>query len=186
MSESLPPNLLQLPIIRVLFNGRPSIAIFAILLGFVNSLKPIQQMRNGQIDAALAGVAKSAFRRTGRFMIPAMIATLCSWLICEFGGYKLAKNVESNWIRNTSPDPSSSFSAAFVDLYENLVKTWTDGGNRYDMVQWTLTFLLKGSMHVYLTLVATAHVQSKYRMVIYAVMFCYFWRLGECKSDMLR
>jgi len=179
MPETLLPNLLQLPIIRALFNGRPSIAIFAILLGFVNSLKPIQQVRNDQIDTALSGVGKSAFRRTGRFMIPAMIATLISWFICELGAYTLAKSVESDWIRNTSPTPSVPFYTTFSNLFENLAHTWLDGGNRYDMVQWTLPFLLKGSMHVYLTSVATAQLQSRYRIAAYAAMFYYFWRLGD-------
>lgn len=181
MSDSIPPVLFQLPFLRCLFSGRPSVALFVILSGFVNALKPIQQIRAGLIDDTLSGVAKSAFRRTGRFILPAMIATIISWLVCQIGGYTLAKGVEAAWIRDTSPVPSASIAWAFIDLLENLIKTWTDGGNKYDMVQWALTFLLKGSMMVYLTIVATAYVQSRYRMLIYALMYCYFWKLGDGK-----
>jgi len=183
MSESIPPVLFQLPILRCLFSGRPSVALFVILSGFVNALKPIQQIRAGLIDDALSGVAKSAFRRTGRFILPAMIATTLSWLLCQFGGYGLAKGVEAAWIRDTSPLPSGSFLGAFIDLWQNLIKTWTDGGNKYDMVQWALTFLLKASMLVYLTIVATAYVQSRYRMLIYAMMYCYYWKFGDGKMN---
>ena len=182
MSESTPPVLFQLPFLRCLFGGRPSVALFVILSGFVNALKPIQQLRAGSIDDALSGVAKSAFRRTGRFILPAMIATILSWLLCQLGGYGLAKGVEAAWIRDTSPLPSSSLFGAIVDLLENLIKTWTDGGNKYDMVQWALTFLLKASMMVYLTIVATAYVQPRYRMVIYAIMYCYFWTFGDGRT----
>lgn len=179
MSESLPPTILQLPFLRIFFMGRASVAIFAILSGYVNALKPIRQTKLGQIDFALSGVAKSAFRRTGRFIIPAVLATTLSWLICQLGGYGLASHVESAWIRDTSPLASSSFAAAFHDLFDNLVTTWTDGGNQYDRIQWTLCYLLRGSMLVYVTIVATAYVQSKYRILIYVVLYLYNWRMGD-------
>ncbi|MCJ1413519.1 hypothetical protein MMC19_007625 [Ptychographa xylographoides] len=179
MSESLPPLILQLPIIRCLFMGRPSVAVFALLSGYVNALKPIKQTRAGHIEDALTGVAKSAFRRTGRFIIPAMIATTLSWLVCQFGGYGLAKEVESAWIRDTSPMPSGSFAAALRDLFNNLITTWTDGGNEYDRIQWTLCYLLRGSMLVYLTLVATAYVRPRYRMLIYTTLYLYYWKMGD-------
>ena len=182
MSESLPPLICQLPFLRCFFMGRPSVAIFAILSGYVNALKPIRQTRAGHIDYALTGVAKSACRRTSRFMIPAILATTLSWLICQFGGYGLAKNVEAAWIRDTSPLPSTSFAGAFYDLFNNLITTWTDGGNEYDRIQWTLCYLLRGSMLVYLTVVATAYVHSRYRMLIYTILYIYYWRMGDRKT----
>ena len=181
MSENLPPVLFQLPFLRCFVMGRASVAAFAILSGYVNALKPIKQTRAGNTDAALSGIAKSAFRRTGRFVLPAMVATLLSWLLCQFGGYRLASVVDSAWIRDTSPRPSTSFAAAFYDLFANMITTWTDGGNEYDKIQWTLTYLLRGSMLVYLTLFATAYLQPKYRMLAYGIMFLYYWAGGEGK-----
>ena len=179
MSESLPAVLMQLPFLRCLFMGRPSVAAFAILSGYVNALKPIQQTRAGHLDAALSGIAKSAFRRTGRFIIPAIVATTLSWLVCQFGGYGLAHDVESAWIRDTSPLPSTSFAGAFTDLFRSLVTTWTDGMNAYDRVQWTLVFLLRGSMLVYLTMLATAYVLPRHRLLVYVMMYCYYWKTGD-------
>lgn len=152
---------MQLPFFRCVLMGRASVVIFAILSGYVNALKPTRRTRAGQMEAALAGVAKSAYRRTGRFMIPAIVSTTISWLICQFGAYRLGRVVDSNWIRDTSPAPSSSFAGAFVDLFHSLVSTWTNGGNDYDKIQWTLTYLLRGSMLVYLSLFATAYIPAQ-------------------------
>ena len=163
--------------------GRASVAGFALLSGYVNSLKPIKQSRAGNIDAALSGVAKSAFRRTGRFMIPAIIATTLSWLACQFGAYKLAKGVSSNWIRDTSPVPSVSFASAIYDLFYNLGRTWLDGSNDYDKIQWTLTFLLKGSMMTYLTLFATMYVKPRWRMFILCGLYYFKWKSGDCECS---
>ena len=179
MSDKLPPTLFQLPFVRCLVMGRASVAAFALLAGYVNSLKPIKLSRAGSADAALSSVAKSSFRRTGRFMIPAIIATICSWLVCQFGGYKVAHIADSAWIRDTSPSPSASFAAAFYDLISNLTTSWLDGYNAYDRIQWTLTYLLKGSMMTYLTLVATVFVKPTWRMLILLGMYSFEWKAGD-------
>ena len=179
MSEKLPPMLFQLPFLRCLVMGRASVAAFALLSGYVNSLSAIKKSRAGNLDAALSGIAKSAFRRTGRFMIPAVLSTTLSWLICQFGAYKVAKMASSNWIRDTSPEPSTSFAAAFYDLFYSLGRTWLDGANKYDKIQWTLTFLLQGSMMTYLILFATVYVKPRWRMFILCGLFYYKWKGGD-------
>lgn len=180
MSEKLPPSLMQLPFLRCLVMGRASVAEFALLSGWVNSLSPLKKARAGNFDAALQGIAKSAFRRTGRFVIPAVFATTLSWLLCQFGAYRIANISSSNWIRDTSPGPSGSFALAFYDLFKALGTTWINGSNEYDRIQWTLTFLLKGSMMTYLTLFATVYVKPKWRMAICAGLYYFKWKSGDC------
>lgn len=182
MSDKLPPTLFQLPFLRCLVMGRASVAIFALVTGYVNSLGPLKKSRAGNADAALSGVAKSAFRRFGRFMIPAMVATTFSWLACQFGAYSVAHVANSAWIRDTSPAASASFAGAFYDLFKNLGTTWIDGMNQYDRIQWTLTYLLKGSMMTYLSLFALIYVKPRWRMAIIAGMFCFKWESGDCKQ----
>ena len=179
MSDKLPPTLFQLPFFRCLVMGRSSVAAFALLAGYVNSLKPFKLSRSGNADAALSGVAKSSFRRTGRFVAPAVIATICSWLTCQFGGYNIAHIADSAWIRDTSPEPSPSFAAAIYDLFSNLGTTWLDGYNAYDRIQWTLTYLLKGSMMTYLTLFATVYVKPRWRFLILAGLYYYQFKGGD-------
>ncbi|KAL8816502.1 MAG: hypothetical protein Q9223_004499 [Gallowayella weberi] len=179
MSDTLPPTLFQLPFFRCLVMGRASVAVFAIVTGYVNSLGPLKKSRAGNADAALAGVARSAFRRFGRFMIPAVVATVISWLACQFGAYKVALAADSVWIRDTSPRPSTSFAGAFYDLYKNLWTTWIDGGNDYDKIQWTLIYLLVGSLMTYLALFALIYVKPRWRMLILAAVFCYKWKAQD-------
>ena len=174
--------LMQLPVLRSFTVGRPSVAVFALVSGFVNSLKPIRQTRAGQIDATLEGVAKAAYRRTGRFIFPAMFVTLFSWAICQLGAFRLGRTIDSQWIRDTSPAQSSSVGAAVASLLDNLVTTWTTGRNDYEKVQWTLTHLLRGSMMVYLTLVGTAFVRPNWRFLLYGVLYAYFYIMGDGTS----
>lgn len=169
----------QLPFIRNIFMGRPSIAVFVIVSGYVNSLRTIRLTREGQADIALPLVAKTTFRRTGRFVLPAVAITTLTWLLCQLGGFRLAEIIEWAWIRDTSPLQSTDTLTSFYDLFMALGKTWTDGLNLYDPVQWTLVFLLRGSMLVYLTLFGTAYVRPKYRYGLYMLMYSYYFWMGD-------
>lgn len=84
-------------------------------------------------------------------------------------------HADSDWIRDTSPVPSSSFADAFGGLFDNLLSTWTSGRNHYDPIQWTLTYLLKGSMMTYLTLFATVYVKPRSRMLILGVLYAFMY-----------
>lgn len=175
MAENQSSALFQLPFLRLLIMGRSSVAIFAILTGYVASMKPLKQARAGMTDQALSNIAKTAFRRTGRFVFPAVVATTIAWLWCELGAFRIAMHADSDWIRDTSPVPSSSFAGAFWGLFDNLMSTWISGRNQYDPIQWTLTYLLKGSMMTYLTLFATIYVKPRSRMLILGVLYAFMY-----------
>lgn len=159
--------------------GRASIAVFAIVSGYVNALKTTRLTREGQADVALPLVAKTAFRRTFRFIFPAVVITCLTWFFCQLGLFRLGQTVAWGWIRDSSPSQSESVPLAFYDLFMSLGKTWVDGNNRYDPVQWTLCYLLRGSMLVYLTLFATAYVQPKHRYGLYMIMYSYYFWMGD-------
>jgi hypothetical protein len=53
------------------------------------------------------------------------------------------------------------------------------GWNDYDGTQWTLHLFLEGSMLVYTTMFATVMVKPKARLLVYAVLYLYYWQLGE-------
>ncbi|KAI9798922.1 MAG: hypothetical protein M1825_004935 [Sarcosagium campestre] len=179
MGEGKPPVLMQLPIFRLFIMGRASVACFALLSGFVNGLKPLKLSRAGSYDSALAAVAKSAFRRTGRFMVPAITATCISWFFCQLGAYRVAKHTDSAWIDGTSPSQSASWPDAFASLIHNLISTWVHASNKYDQIQWTLMFLLKGSFLVYITLVSTIYVKPKHRLLCFLAMYLYMYKCRD-------
>jgi len=70
---SASPSLFQRPVFRLVASGHSWVAIFFILMGFVNALKPIQLARDGQVDKALNKLASSSFGRIFRLVLPAMV-----------------------------------------------------------------------------------------------------------------
>lgn len=74
-SDNGPSSLMQRPIFRILSQGPAWVALFFILSGFVNALKPIQLARLGSVETALSSLAISSFRWPFRLILPATAAS---------------------------------------------------------------------------------------------------------------
>ncbi|KUI56385.1 hypothetical protein VP1G_03666 [Cytospora mali] len=158
-SEDAPPRLLQLPYLRILIQGRIGVTIFAFVTGYVCALKPIKLCRQGNQEAALASISKSALRRIPRLVLPAAAATAVSWVMAEMGLYAVAKHQDSWWIDVQSSRRIPYLGEAFGNLVYNVVTTWTRSTNEYDNNQWTLLPLLKGSIWLCLIFLAAFGMQ---------------------------
>ncbi|KAL5412843.1 hypothetical protein PMIN04_009673 [Paraphaeosphaeria minitans] len=173
------PQVLQLPFFRLAVGGRSAVALFFLITGYVNSIGPIGRSRAGNTDAAFHGIAKSALARSGRLILPTIIATALTWFMANINAYHMTKHVDSTWIRQGWHRQEPTLGAALGSLFKAEVDTWTVGWDEYDGTQWTLHLFLEGSMLVYMTMFATVLVKPKARYIIYAVLYLYFWQLGE-------
>jgi hypothetical protein len=157
------------------------VAIFSLVTGYVCALRPIRQFATGDHLAAFTGIAKSAFRRVPRLVLPATLATILTWFACQFGVFGIAKSTNSWWLQWTSPKMIPFIGPALVDLCWNIFNTWTRNYNAFDQNQWNLIFLLKGAFQVYMFLFATAFVRPRYRMMISLALYWYYYISGDGK-----
>lgn len=148
--------------------------MFLLLTGFVNALKPIKLARAGRVDTALENLASSCFRRTSRLVLPSTVATVFAWSLSEVGGYRIGSMIESGWMNNTSPVPSGSVSAAVRSLLKAIFDTWK-GKNAIDRNQWVVPVILKGSLMLYVALLALVRATPGYRMLCFGALFAYSW-----------
>jgi Acyltransferase family len=160
------------------------VAIFSLVTGYVCSLKPIRQARNGDFEGALNSVARSAFRRIPRLVLPTTLITIITWFLCQLGAFQIAKETNSAWMSYTAPTVTPFFGDALRSLIYQVIETWTWGRNIYDPNQWTLQPLLKGSMLVYITIFATVYMQPKYRMMISMAQWVYYYISNDCRFSL--
>lgn len=172
--ENGPSSWMQRPIFRLVGQGPAWVALFFILSGLVNSLKPVKLARAGNVEPALSNLAVSSFRRSFRLFLPATAATVLSWFITQFGAYETAKHSDAYWLYTTSPSPSSSWGTAVEDLVRAIRTTWLyNPENPYDQPQWALFYLLQGSMFVFCALLVTINLTPLWRTL--TLILCYFW-----------
>ncbi|OJJ79592.1 acyltransferase family protein [Aspergillus glaucus CBS 516.65] len=173
-TEDVPPRILQWPILRIPWQGRIGVTIFAFLTGYVCALKPLKQSRNGDILGSFTSIAKSAFRRPPRLILPATIAMVISWTLAQFDGYLTALRSDCWWCRYAAPKVKETLWEEVIELGRNFLSVWTNGFMAYDDHQWALLPLLLASMLIYGTLVATMFVRWRWRVGVYLGLFLYF------------
>ena len=175
-SPDAPPDTLQYPILRIPLQGGLGLTTFAALTGFICALKPLKLAREGSYNSALVGIAKSAFRRPPRLIMPAGIAMIIAWVLTQFGAFTVAHRCDAPWLRAASPRPDPSLWSEIVRLFRVFLATWTNGHMDYDDHQWALLPLLKGAMEAYVVLLPVIFMKYRYRMLVYAIMIFYFYQ----------
>lgn len=170
-----PSRLFQQPIFRLIVQGNSFVALFFILTGFVNSLKPLKQMQSNDLEGALVALAKSSMNRVPRLVLPAVAVTILTWLATQFGIFEVARRTDAYWLATTSRAPSESWSVAFDDLMTAIKYTWVWGENPYDQPQWALPSLLKASMWIFITLLMTSTTRPSFRIAVFAFAYAWSW-----------
>lgn len=160
------PVLLERPFIRVFFQGRIGVAIFSLVTGYVCALKPIKCYHQGSQDKAFAAISKSALRRVPRLVFPVALVLVLSCLAAQLGAFEVARHSDGWGLDVTSPPYFPNWFEALRTLIRDEVRVWTFGSSVYGAELWTMMPILKGAFWVYVYLLATAHVQQRYRMMI--------------------
>ncbi|KAF2273461.1 uncharacterized protein EI97DRAFT_436110 [Westerdykella ornata] len=174
-SEDAAPRLLQLPFLRLPWQGRIGVTMFAFLTGYVCAIKPLRQAKSGNTSAALSTLAKSAFRRPPRLILPSTIAILVAWFFAQIGGFTVAHRCDSEWLRTSSPQDIGSLDTEIPRLFRQLQRNWVENHNDYDDHQWALEPLLRGAFMIYVVLFATMYMKNKFRTFTLLVLLCWHW-----------
>lgn len=146
-------------------------AIFFILMGFLNGLRPLQFVKADQLDKALRNLSSSSFGQIFRLVLPATAATVISWLACNFGLFNVSAMSDAFWLRSSTPAPSASWPLAVKDLFAALKSTWVIGaGNPYDQPQWVLVFFVQASVMIISALFLVITMTPRWRSVTLCVL----------------
>jgi hypothetical protein len=175
-----PPMLFQRPILRLVVQGQSFVALFFILMGFVNSLKPLKQAQSNQIEEALLTLARSALNRSARLVLPAATVTCLAWLACQLHLNEIARKSDAYWLYNTSRGVIPDLGNALTMLKDALVACWVWGDNPYDQPQWALKWLLIGSFWIFCVLLMTITTRPLFRMCVLSAAYWYSWISADC------
>jgi peptidoglycan/LPS O-acetylase OafA/YrhL len=72
--DGSPPSIWQQVPLRLHCQGSTWVAVFFVLTGYVNCLKPIANSRAGEYTNLFTDLSKAAFKRTGRLVLPTTCA----------------------------------------------------------------------------------------------------------------
>jgi hypothetical protein len=175
-------TLMQWPFLRAFYSGSFSVDEFVLIAAFVSAIKPLRQTRAYGHEEAMSIIAKAAFKRTFRLVIPVILMTTIAWLLCQLGAFTYSHDFEgSGWIRITTPARSTSFWASMVDLVSSNFHTWSSGSNNYEKNFWLMKTFYRASFFGYIILLSTTYVRPSRRFLIYAILYMYCWLVQDRK-----
>lgn len=170
---------MQLPFIRVLIQGRIGVAIFCLVTGYVCALKPVKCFLQGNHNQAYNSMSRSAIRRVPRLVLPVAVIIFISCIATQLGAFEVANHCDGYGLPDTSPNRRSNIFSALYAMLHDILNVWTHGGSEYGSELWTMMPILKGAFWVYIFLVATAHVQQKWRMMIALGLWLFRWACND-------
>ena len=170
-TEKRPSSLVQLPIIRVIYSGRPMVHVFFVISGFVLSRKPLRQARAHQFDELHRTLSSSVFRRGIRLYLPAAFSTFFVLLLIRTGWAR--QPVNGGFLAQVGDWLSAMFDMTKPwqwDVIQNL---------RYDMHTWTLPVEMSMSMLLFITITGLSRCKVWVRLGMMLMVMLYCFQCGR-------
>ena len=172
--NDVPQNhFLQLPIVRIIHSGPPMVAVFFVISGFALSYSPVTHIRRKDSGSLASALASSTFRRGLRLYLPCVATTLFMVFAMQFGfaPFPAHRKPEAN---------------IFAELCTWAMSMWTllnpfdlsFSLPRYDDNLWTIPAEFRGSMALYITLLAVARLRYRVRLIVETVITCWLYSYG--------
>lgn len=167
---------MQLPGIRLVVSGHPQVSLFFVVSGYALSYKALKLARQGRLDEVGSVLASSLFRRHSRLFMPAAAVTfftaIATWLGC-FQPFELVPVA----VPNREPPRFESLWLQLLHFGWNQVSytnpLTTVDYNVYDLNLWTLPIEFKGSIVVFLCLMAFTRLPSRVRILFTVALAWY-------------
>ncbi|EXJ93618.1 hypothetical protein A1O1_02010 [Capronia coronata CBS 617.96] len=171
---------LQLPIIRVLFDGGSGmVAIFFVISGYVLSYRMLKMIRNREATRLHGCLASSTFRRFIRLYGSTGIATFIAALM-----------VSLRWYIPYGMNPQDTFLEQMWDWFQDFVASsdpfadiegWVHDGvfrTRYLDQMWTIPIEYRGSIVLFVFCTASSKLSTAARWTFLwiVVVLSYYWR----------
>lgn len=184
-------NILQLPIIRLFYQGPPMVCLFFVISGYALSLKPLKQMRSRSWEAMFTTVSSSIFRRAIRLFLPCFASTFLVVIMLRLGFYEGTRTfaTQKGYLRNVlehHPAQLPTFASQIADWAGhmfNFIHIWNwepyGGSTSYDVHLWTIPLEFRASMMLFLTLIGLSRLRTWLRFVALAGITWFTYRSNQ-------
>jgi peptidoglycan/LPS O-acetylase OafA/YrhL len=183
----------ELPFIRWMYSSGLGIMIFFLVAGFVCSMKPLRLMRNNDSvsrDKLLQTLSLSTFKRFFRLYLPVLTSSLMIAILAYLGAYERTRPYIGNkkYFPGVSREPQ-------IRRYPTLARQlhfWLEEINTmmsiwefkpfyptHDHHLWSIREQYRGSMYLYVGLLALARTRESARLFFFVLLDCYLLWWGR-------
>lgn len=197
--ESKNYNLLQLPIIRIIYSGHAMVSIFFVVGGYVNALKPISLLHDQDFETLGRNLSSSLLRRIVRLCLPVIISTLAIVFTLRLGLWEPSRrNLTVIRFPDGFPPLQDSFIGELRHWFSEMERLFNlfarSYFTEYDVHTWTIPAELRASMALTLVLLMLSRCTVRARLVFMFLLAgytltCGMWEIvlyimGACLAEL--
>ncbi|KAI9167645.1 O-acetyltransferase PaAT-1 [Paramyrothecium foliicola] len=173
-------HILKLPFLRLWYQGPAAVCVFFVISGYALSYRPTKLIRS-QSHADLATTMSSLiFRRGIRLYLPTAISTLMIIGLLRIGAYEWTREFANDrtYMKNVVEPHPNRMEDGYAQLQDWAwemfrsfnIFTWDAGAARmsYDVHLWTIPVEFRCSLFLFLTILGTARLQTRWRFLTVA------------------
>ncbi|KAH7139763.1 acyltransferase family-domain-containing protein [Dactylonectria estremocensis] len=182
-------GLLRLPILRLLYAGDASVALFFVISGYAISYKPVRMIRSRSTHEFGAVMSSMVFRRGLRLYLPTIASTGLVVIFLRLGFYEPTRAFakDPTYFRHlvmTHRTRLDSGLEQWMDWASNVFRSlalfhWESNPrpkNEYDNVTWTIPVEYRCSLYLFLIHIGTSRLKTHYRIITLMLFTCITYR----------
>lgn len=181
--------LIQLPFLRIIYQGPAMVAVFFVISGYALALGPLRS-RQSSAEASLLRLSSVSFRRVIRLFLPGIVSTFLVMLCINRGlfdwGFAARNERDMPGFQEPAPPlvgllPLSMQLRIWAECTWKWLKVWDADEHLYDAHLWTIPIEFRCSMILFVALVAIvkASPRTRFFALMAAVIYCHytdFWK----------
>ncbi|KAM4065406.1 acyltransferase family protein [Hirsutella rhossiliensis] len=181
-------DILKLPFLRIWFQGPQAVCVFFVISGYALSYRPLKLVRGRSLPEFSTTVSSLVFRRALRLYLPTAVSTFMILCLLRIGAYE--------WTRDFANDPTympnviephplrmdsayEHFQDWALQMYRFVhVFGWErfGGSTSYDVHLWTIPVEFRCSLYLFLVLVGTARLRTRFRLLVVGFVMWFTYR----------
>ncbi|USW51878.1 Putative acyltransferase 3 domain-containing protein [Septoria linicola] len=180
----------QLPILCLLVRGRAMVTLFFAISGYVLShgflsVRSVTHTSDvQQVSQAFSRLSSLALRRWMRLYLPATFSMLLVMFGAFFGAFDAGRDFQdhSPWLTGWWEQHPPRFSSSFAKQLRDFAKMWWEWStpfqwrlfySEYDPHTWTIPVEFRGSMVLFVLLLASAGLKRNWRVGLFILVTVY-------------
>ncbi|KAF7531243.1 hypothetical protein G7Z17_g13739 [Cylindrodendrum hubeiense] len=181
-------QILRLPFIKLFYAGPTAVCVFFVISGYALSYKAIKNIRSQNVKDFSTGLSSMAFRRAIRLFLPTTVSTFMIVCLVRMGAYEANREFagDKTYLKAVREPYTHRLPSAYAQWEEWVtaiflgfrVFSWEhySGFRVYDPHLWTIPVEFRSSLYLFLVLLATARLQTKYRFLTLATVMYVTYR----------
>ncbi|KAJ6440425.1 acyltransferase [Purpureocillium lavendulum] len=181
-------HILKLPFLRLWYQGPPAVCVFFVISGYALSYRPLKLIRSRSFSDFSTTMSSLVFRRGIRLYLPTAISTFMIIGLLRIGAYEWTRDFANDRkymkiIVEPHPARMESAYAQYRDwaihMYRFIhVFGWDKfgGSTSYDVHLWTIPVEFRCSLYLFLVIIGTARLQTRFRFLVVGSIMCFVYR----------